>query len=71
MQNAPIIVNNYSLVQKEFWDLLIKSKATSFGGVPFSFEILQKLNFSKKNFSKIKTITQAGGKLSEELQKEF
>ncbi len=71
MQNAPIILNNYSLVQKEFWDLLIKSKATSFGGVPFSFEILKKLNFSKKNFSKIKTITQAGGKLSEELQKEF
>lgn len=71
MQNAPIIVNNYSLVQKEFWDLLIKSKATSFGGVPFSFEILQKLDFRKKNFSKIKTITQAGGKLSEELQKKF
>lgn len=71
MQNAPIIVNNFSIVQKEFWDLLIKSKATSFGGVPFSFEILKKLNFSIKNFSKIKTITQAGGKLSEELQKEF
>ena len=71
IQNSNIIINNFSLIQKEFWNLLIKSKATTFGGVPFSFEILKRINFKNKDFSNIKTLTQAGGKLSKDLQKEF
>ena len=68
IQNASIIINRYSLLQKEFWNLLQKSKATTFGGVPFSFEVLKKLKSEKLNFYNVKNITQAGGKLNEDLQ---
>ncbi len=69
--NAAIILNNFSIIQKQFWNLLKKSKATTFGGVPFTFEILDKIKFYNINFSYLKSITQAGGKLDEKIQKKF
>ena len=69
--NAKIILNNFSVIQKQFWDLLTKSKATTFGGVPFTFEILDKIKFYNNNLTFLKSITQAGGKLDENIQKKF
>ena len=58
-------------MQKEFWDFFKLYKATSFGGIPFTYEILKKLRFFSMELSSLKTMTQAGGKLSIELTKEF
>ena len=66
---ASILVSDYSLLEKNFWKLLKKKKVNNFGGVPFSYEILRKLKFEKMKFKKLKYITQAGGKLNEELHK--
>ena len=51
--------------------MLTKSKATTFGGVPFTFEILDKIKFYNNNLTFLKSITQAGGKLDENIQKKF
>ena len=32
-----------NLFEKKFWEVLRKKEATTFGGVPFIFEILKKL----------------------------
>lgn len=71
MKGATILLTNSSLVEKEFWSFLKTYKATSLSGVPYSFEILKKLRFFKMDFPYLKTITQAGGKLNDDLNLEF
>ena len=45
-----------------------KFKVTNFGGVPFAFEILNKINFYEKKLPNLKTVTQAGGKLNNKIK---
>lgn len=68
---ASIILTNKSLMQKEFWQQFKNYNATSFGGVPYTYEILDKLRFFKMELQSLRTMTQAGGKLSPELHKKF
>ena len=66
---AKIILNRSSVIEKNFWDLIIKHKVTNFAGVPYTYEILNKINFYNKNLKYIKFITQAGGTLNDEVKK--
>ena len=69
---AKIVLNNYSVVQKEFWKNLKLYKVSSFGGVPFMYEILDKLKFHNfLNKTNIKYLTQAGGKLDANLHEKI
>jgi len=66
-RGATLLISDKSLIDKKFWDFLKEGKATSFTGVPYSYEILQKLRFFKMDLPDLKIITQGGGKLSEDL----
>lgn len=68
---ATLLVTDKSLMQKEFWNFLKREKATSFGGVPYTYEMLDKMRFRKMQLPYLRTITQAGGKLTLELHKKF
>lgn len=68
---AAVILTNKTLMQKEFWQQLKEFKATSFGGVPYTYEMLNKLRFFRMELPSLKTMTQAGGKLSHELHQKF
>ena len=57
------VCNKSSILEKKFWELLKKYKVTNFSGVPFSFELLDRINFYKFDMHNIRFITQAGGKL--------
>lgn len=71
IKGATILLTNSSLLEREFWSFLKTYKATSLSGIPYSFEILKKLRFFKMNLPYLKTITQAGGKLNDDLNLEF
>ncbi len=71
IKGATILLTSSSLIEKEFWSFLKTYKATSLSGVPYSFEILNKLRFFKMDFPYLKTITQAGGKLNDDLNLQF
>ena len=62
-----IILNKKTVFDKEFWNKINMHGVTNFGGVPFFYEMLKRLNFHKFNFKNLKHITQAGGKLSSEI----
>ena len=64
---AKIIVNEKTIFEKGFWKNIINYKVTSFGGVPQIFEQLKKLKFESLNLPNLKYLTQAGGKLEENL----
>lgn len=68
---ATILLTDATLMQKEFWDFFKGQEATSFGGVPYTYEILKKLRFFRMDLPSLRYMTQAGGKLSPELHKEF
>ena len=40
-------------------------------GVPYTYEMLKRLRFFRMELPSLRTLTQAGGKLSPELHKEF
>jgi acyl-CoA synthetase (AMP-forming)/AMP-acid ligase II len=66
-----ILLTNDSIMTRQFWDFFRLSAATSLAGVPYTYEMLKKLRFFKMNMTSLKTITQAGGRLSPELALEF
>ncbi|MDR1474420.1 MAG: AMP-binding protein [Endomicrobium sp.] len=68
---ASIILTQHTIAQREFWNLFLECGATSFGGVPYTYEILDKLMFLRRRLPHLRTMTQAGGKLSLELHKKF
>lgn len=68
---ASICLNQSSFLEKNFWEIANKYKVNNFGGVPFHFEILKKLKFSKNKIRSLKYITQAGGSLDIQTKKYF
>ena len=68
---ATVILTDASLMSKTFWSLLKEQEATTFGGVPYTYEMLKKLRFARMNLPSLSYVTQAGGKLSKELSLEF
>lgn len=68
---ATILVTDKSLVQKEFWRFFKDAGATSFGGVPYTYEMLERMRFMKMDLPALTTMTQAGGKLTPELHERF
>ncbi|MFW5677994.1 MAG: AMP-binding protein, partial [Acetivibrio ethanolgignens] len=71
MVGATILVTDKGLMQKEFWNFLRENSATSFGGVPYTYEMLERLRFFRMELPSLRYLTQAGGKLTLELHKKF
>lgn len=71
MVGATLLVTNSGLMQKEFWEFFKEQKATSFGGVPYTYEMLERLRFYRMDLPSLRYSTQAGGKLTPELHKKF
>lgn len=68
---ATLLMTDKALMQKEFWAFLREQEATSFGGVPYTYEMLDKLRFFRMKLPSLRYITQAGGKLPVELHLKF
>lgn len=60
-----------SPLNKDYYEYLETHKVTSIHGVPFFFQILFRTGFLDRENKSIRTITQAGGKLSEKLAEKF
>lgn len=71
LKKASVICTNKSLVMRDFWNVFNKYKCTSFSGVPYSYQMLKRLKFDQLDLPSLKTMTQAGGRLGEELIEYF
>ena len=71
LAGASIVLTNQSIVQKEFWELFRRYGCTSMAGVPFTYQTLERLHFGTMTLPKLRTMTQAGGRLSKDLIKSF
>ncbi len=68
---ASIAVTNTTFFDRIFWDFLRTAKATSFSGVPYHYEILKKLRFTRMDLPHLRTLTQAGGRMEPDLTLEY
>jgi len=68
---ASIVISKYSLVEKEFWEILKNSRVTSFNGVPYTYEILTRIGLKNIKTKTLKYLTHAGGKLEKNKLKEI
>ena len=68
---ATIPLTEKSIVQREFWNFFTEQGATSFGGVPYTYEMLDKLMFFRRKLPSLRTMTQAGGKILPALHQKF
>ena len=71
LSGASLVLTGQSLLSREFWDLIEDKRVTNFGGVPYTYTMLQRLRFERKNIPSLRFITQAGGRLGSDMQKEF
>lgn len=63
LAGATLLLSGRSLLDKGFWAML--KEATSFTGVPYSYDIMTKMRFTRMDLPNLKVITQGGGKLTE------
>lgn len=68
---ATLIITNNSIVSRDFWTIMKNTDITSISGVPYIFELLDKFGFFKKSYPNLKTITQAGGRLKNDLKEKI
>lgn len=68
---ASILFTDKTVIQSDFWKLFERYQITTFHGVPFIYEMLRKLNFSKKDYFHLRIMTQAGGHLDNKLQEYY
>lgn len=63
-----ILLTGESVVRHSFWEHMKQYGVTIFSGVPYTYECMKKLNVKITGLDKLRMLTQAGGKLPEELQ---
>lgn len=68
---ATILLTDLSITDKRFWQFFREQQASSITGVPYTFETLKRLRFFTMELPSLKMLSQGGGKLSPELQREY
>ena len=68
---ATVLITGLSMTDKAFWNFMKEQHATSFTGVPYSFEILNLMRFFRMNLPDLTLLTQGGGKMSRPLNLKF
>ncbi|MDX8032249.1 AMP-binding protein [Lentzea sp. BCCO 10_0856] len=71
VRGATVVVEPGGVMGRTFWQAVEEHKITSLAGVPYHYEMLKRLKFDPAKYPTLRTITQAGGKLREDLVTAF
>jgi acyl-CoA synthetase (AMP-forming)/AMP-acid ligase II len=63
LRGACVVLTDHALTAQEFWKVFRQYGCTSMAGVPFSYQILRRLDLDKLELPTLRTLTQAGGRL--------
>jgi long-chain acyl-CoA synthetase len=66
-----VVLTDEGLITPAFWETFRARECTSFAGVPYSYQILNRLDPDRLNIPSLDTMTQAGGKLPNHLIARF
>ena len=68
---ATVLLIEVNLMSPKYWSFIKEQKGSNFTGVPFSYEILNRLRFGRMDLPYLTTMAEGGGKLSDTLFKTF
>lgn len=71
IKGATILLTDNNIFSKSFWDFFKFTSPTSIAGVPFTYEMFERMGFFKMELPSLKTMIQAGGKLNAEVVKRY
>jgi acyl-CoA synthetase (AMP-forming)/AMP-acid ligase II len=71
MAGASVVVSDASVVEARFWDALTAHEVTSLAGVPYTYQMLDRVGFASMDLPTLRKMTQAGGKMHELLVRRF
>lgn len=71
IKGGKVVCSNEDLMSKVFWEHFNSFGYTSIAGVPFVYEMLDRIGFVKKYYPSLRYISQAGGKLSDILVEKY
>lgn len=63
---AAVVLTDLSVADECFWDLARRHRATTFAGVPYTFDLLDATGFADRDLPHLRYVTQAGGRLAPE-----
>ncbi len=71
LTGASVVLTDDGLTAPTFWQAIRDHACTSFAGVPYSYSILNRLGLDSLHVPSLHTLTQAGGKLNNDLIAKF
>ncbi len=64
LRGAALILTDLSVADSCFWDLFRTARGTTFAGVPYTFDLLDRVGFAAMELPHLRYVTQAGGRLA-------
>ena len=66
VSGGAVVLTDLSVADECFWELASREGATSFAGVPYTFDLLDTSGFADRVLPTLRYITQAGGRMAPE-----
>ncbi|WP_284574528.1 AMP-binding protein [Streptomyces sp. 2P-4] len=64
LRGAALILTDLSVADSCFWELFRSARGTTFAGVPYTFDLLDRVGFASMDLPHLRYVTQAGGRLA-------
>jgi acyl-CoA synthetase (AMP-forming)/AMP-acid ligase II len=71
LRGAGLILTDHSVIDDEFWALFGRRRGTAFAGVPYTFELLERVDAEATNLPHLRYVTQAGGRMPPDRVRRF
>ena len=68
---ATVVLTDASVADERFWTTARAAAATSFAGVPYTFELLECMGFTGRKLPSLRYLTQAGGRMDPDRVERF
>ncbi|WP_461082104.1 AMP-binding protein [Streptomyces deserti] len=66
LRGAGLILTGRSVADAGFWELFRTARGTALAGVPYTFDLLDRVGFDRMRLPHLRRVTQAGGRLAPE-----
>ncbi|MGI5532282.1 AMP-binding protein [Streptomyces syringium] len=66
LRGAGLILTDLSVADPRFWELFRAHRGSAFAGVPYTFDLLDRVGFAAMRLPHLRYVTQAGGRLAPE-----
>ncbi len=71
LRGAGLVLTDHSVADDGFWRLFRQHRGTSFAGVPYTFELLERVGADTLDLPHLRYLTQAGGRMPPERVRRF